>query len=199
MKATRATIIVSFCLLLIGLTAHAQTPDTKHFDKDGLSFDYPASWQVSDQSTQQMQFIQLLRGDGYAELRLRAPREWLKTPQKEAEAKRIIQDHYVDNFVEQLQQAGLHPTRSNITTEIAGASSDGVRVRAMLGNDPGGMDSFHRIISNRLVQLSQLGSESDMAKSADAWDMIRNSIKVEPPPQSKPTTTAKPTPTPGKP
>ena len=67
MKATRAAIIVSLCLLLIGLTAHPQTPDeTKHFEKDGLSFDYPSSWQVSDQSTKQMQFLELQRGDGYA-------------------------------------------------------------------------------------------------------------------------------------
>ena|SRR2546421_11327910 len=202
MKATRAAIIVSLCLLLIGLTAHPQTPDeTKHFEKDGLSFDYPSSWQVSDQSTKQMQFLELQRGDGYAMVRLRVPREWLKTPQKEAEAKHIIQDRYVAAFVDQLQQAGMKPTRSDAKTDIAGASADGMRVRAALGGEPGGMDAFYRVISDRLVQLSQIGSEGEMAKSATAWDIIRNSIKVEPPPQSKPSPQATPksSPTPRKP
>jgi hypothetical protein len=187
MEATRATFI-AFVILLIGLIAHSQTPstDTKHFEKDGLSFDYPANWQVNDQSTQQMQAIQVTRGDGFAELRVRVPREWLKTPQKEAEAKRIIQDHYVEQFVDSVQQAGLHPTRAAATTEIAGGTAEGVKIRAVLGDEPGGMDSFYRVVSERFVQLSQLGSEREMTKSLPAWDMIRNSIKVEAPPQPKP-------------
>ncbi|HKC64874.1 MAG TPA: hypothetical protein VKB86_14625, partial [Pyrinomonadaceae bacterium] len=185
MKATRAIIIV-LALLLIGLSAHTQTPDEgKHFDKDGLSFDYPSSWQISDQSTKQMQLLELQRGDGYAMLRVRVPREWLKTPQKEAEAKHIIQDRYIDGFVDQLQQAGMKPTRSDAKTDIAGAPAEGMRVRAVLGGEPGGMDSFYRVISDRFVQLSEIGAESEMAKSATAWDMIRNSIKIEPQPQPK--------------
>ena len=41
MKATRASIISFVILLLIGLTATAQTPgdNSKHFAKDGLVFD----------------------------------------------------------------------------------------------------------------------------------------------------------------
>ena len=202
MKATRATFI-ALVILLIALIAHSQTPsaDTQHFEKDGLSFDYPAGWQINDQSTKQIQIIQVMRGDGYAELRVRVPREWLKTPQKEAEAKRIIQDRYVEQFVDNVQQGGLHPTRAAATTEIAGGTAEGVKIRALLGNESGGLDSFYRIVSDRFVQLSQIGSERDMAKSSPAWDMIRNSIKVEPAPQSKPAPqeTPKPSTTPPKP
>jgi hypothetical protein len=198
MKATRAAFIAFTILLLVGLIAYSQTQtaETKHFEKDGLSFDYPASWQINDQSTAQMQAIQIARGDGYAELRVRVPREWLKTPQKEAEAKRIIQDRYVEQFVDSVQQAGLRPTRANATTDIGGGTAEGVRIRAVLGGEPGGMDSFYRIISDRFVQLSQLGSESDMAKSVPAWDMIRNSIKVAPPPETKPSPQPSPKPSP---
>lgn len=201
MKAVRATFIVFTILSLVGLIAYSQTPaaETKHFEKDGLSFDYPAGWQVNDQSTPQMQAIQVLRGDDYAELRLRVPREWLRTPQKEAEAKRIIQDRYVEQFVDSIQQAGMRPTRASATTEIGGATAEGVRIRAVLGGDPGGLDSFYRVISDRFVQLSQLGSERDMAKSVPAWDMIRNSLKVEPPPEPKPQASPNSSPAPGKP
>jgi hypothetical protein len=203
MKATRAVIILLAVLLLSALTALTQTPasDKNHFEKDGLSFDYPAGWQISDQSTAQIQIIQIQRGDGYAELRVRAPRAWLKSPQKEAEAKRLIQDSYLDQFTASLQQGGLQPTRSNATTEIGGGPAEGARVRAVLDGEPGGMDSYYRVISDRFVQLSEIGAERDMTKSAPAWDMIRNSIKVEPPPQPKasPQTTPKPSPTPVKP
>ena len=171
-------------VLVCGLSAIAQTAgDTRHFAKDGLSFDYPAAWQISDQSTTQMQLIQLLRGDGYADIRVRVPREPLKSPQKELEAKKLIQDKYVEQFVDSLQQSGLKPTRAEANTEIAGGPAAGIRIRALLDREPGGMDSFYRVVSDRFVQLSQIGSQVDMTKSADAWDMLRNSVKVEAQPQ----------------
>jgi len=58
---------------------------------------------------------------------------------------------------------------------------------AVLDGAPGGMDSYYRIISDRLAQMSILGSEKDIAKSAPVWDMIRNSLAIEPPPQPKST------------
>ncbi|HEY5075779.1 MAG TPA: hypothetical protein VII34_13895, partial [Pyrinomonadaceae bacterium] len=89
MRLLRTLIFATASLLLV-VGALAQNPNLKHFDKDGLSFDYPANWQFSDQSTGQMQFIELAQGD--VVIRLRSPREWLKTPEKEAHAKKLIQD-----------------------------------------------------------------------------------------------------------
>jgi hypothetical protein len=62
-----------------------------------------------------------------------------------------------------------------------------VRIRAVLDGAPGGMDSYFRMISDRLVNLSIFTSDKDLVKITPAWDLIRNSIKVEPPPQPKPT------------
>ncbi|SRR6266705_897920 len=187
----RFLICLTLSTLLIG-SAGAQNPNGKQFDKDGLSFDYPTDWQLSDQSTGQMQFLELTKGD--LVIRVRSPREWLKTPEKEAHARKLIQDQYVDSFAAQLEQAGMRPTRSTISTQIGGADAEGARLRAILDGQPGGMDSYYRIISDRLVGLSIIGSEKEIAKSASAWDMIRTSVKVEPPPQPK--STAKPSPTP---
>src|SRR5947208_10335465 len=104
-------IILGVALCLLTTIGLAQDPNVKHFEKDGLSFDYPANWQFSDQSTGKMQYLQMAR-DGFADIRIRVPRESLKTPDKEAAAKKLIQDQYVDSFVSQLQQAGLTPKRS---------------------------------------------------------------------------------------
>ena len=188
------TLIAGAALLLFVTSALAQAPETKHFAKDGLSFDYPANWQLSDQSTPQMQFIQLVRDD--VEIRIRVPREWLKSPEKEAQARKLFQDQYVDNFATQVEQAGMHPKRSVVTIQIAGVDAEGARVRAVLDGQPGGMDSYYRTISDRLVHLSIIGSEKDIARSA-AWESVRSSIQVEPPPQPKPS--PQPSPAKGKP
>jgi hypothetical protein len=72
------TFIFAIAPLLVLVSAFAQDPNVKHFAKDGLSFDYPANWQFSDQSTGQMQYIELAQGE--VVIRIRSPREWLKTP-----------------------------------------------------------------------------------------------------------------------
>jgi hypothetical protein len=177
-------LICAIFIALVAAIGLAQDPNVKRFEKDGLSFDYPANWQISDQSTGQMQYVQIAR-DGYAEIRIRTPRVWLKTPDKEAAAKKLIQDQYVDAFASQIQQAGMSPKRSTAATQISGADAQGARIRAVMDGEPGGMDSYFNVVSDRLVQMSIIGSEKEIAKSAAVWDMIRNSLKVEPPPQPK--------------
>ena len=47
MRFKRTAIITALAaLLLTAMTVRAQAtdPNVKHFDKDGLSFDYPAAW-----------------------------------------------------------------------------------------------------------------------------------------------------------
>lgn len=179
--------------LLLITAAVAQDPNAIHFAKDGLSFDYPKNWSLSDQSTQQMQLIELTQGD--TTIRVRSPREYLTTPEKTAHAKKLFQDNYVNDFYNQVQGAGMTPKRSEATTQIAGGNAEGARVRAVLGGETGGMDSYFRILSDRLINLSIIGSETEIAKSA-AWNMIRASIKIEPAPQPKPTNKPSPTPRP---
>jgi hypothetical protein len=172
-------------LLLLVSNALAQDPIVKHFTNDGLSFDYPAAWQLSDKSSQQMQLLELAVGD--VVVRVRSPREWLKTPDKQAHAKKLFQDQYVDDFMGQLEQASLHPKRSTVTTQIAGADAEGVRIRAVLDGELGGMDSYYRFLSDRLVNVSIFASDKDILKVALGWNLLRSSIKIETPPEPKAT------------
>lgn len=188
MHLVRITIFAAVSLLLAG-SALAQDPNVKSFAKDGLSFDYPASWQLSDQSTAQMQLIEIVRGD--VVIRIRSPREWLKTPEKVTAARKLFQEKYVDDFVATVEQAGGHPKRSVVSTQIGGGDAEGARVRGVLDGEPGGMDSYIRTISDRLVNLSIFTSDKDLAKVTVPWDLVRTSLKVEPPPQPKATPTPK--------
>jgi hypothetical protein len=190
----RILMIATISLLLVG-SALAQDPNVKHFAKDGLSFDYPATWQISDKSSQQMQLLELAVGD--VVVRVRSPREWLKTPDKQAHARKLFHDQYVDDFMGQLEQASLHPKRSTVTTQIAGADAEGARIRAVLDGEPGGMDSYFRFLSERLVNLSIFASDKDIVKVASGWDLFRNCIMVDPAPQPK--ATPQPSPAKGKP
>ena len=186
-RIQRITTIVPALAVLACLTVTAakmQEPpkpqaEGNRFAKDGLSFDYPTGWAMKDDSTAQMQVLELSRGEHV--IRIRAPREWLETPAKQAEAKNLIHDKYVSEIIENMRRGGLTPVRTSANSQIGGGPAEGLRVRATMGGISGGMDAFYRMLSDRFVHISQFGSEGDMVKSA-AWDLIRTSIKVEPPP-----------------
>ena len=93
----------------------------------------------------------------------------------------------MDDFMGQLEQASLHPKRSTVTTQIAGADAEGERIRALLDGESGGMDSYYRFLSDRLVNVSIFASDKDILKVALGWDLLRSSIKIETPPQPKAT------------
>ena len=87
-----AAVGVLACLTVAAQTQNPAKPqiESKHFAKDGLSFDYPANWELKDDSSGQMQLIRLIQPlrSGDVEYRIRAPRWWKSTqkePRKEAD------------------------------------------------------------------------------------------------------------------
>ena len=186
-------------LMLAGLTATAvQTqeqpkpnPDVKHFTKDGLSFDYPNGWDVSDQSTGQLQYLSLSRA-GYAGIMVRSPRAGIDTKEKEDHAKQLIQEGFVQAWAKNFTDSGAKAERSVVTTEVAGGPAEGTRLSARLDGEPGRVDIYWRLVGNRLVQLAIVGSDRDIKRTEPAWDLVRNSVKFDVAPAATPTPAKKP-------
>jgi hypothetical protein len=187
-------LLFSIASLLLVVSAQAQTSDTKHFTKDGLTFDYSNGWTINDESNSDAQLLTLSRNDSDAEIKLFVHRGQVNTPEKMAEAKRQLINPYVEHTNKQFVEMGAKPQRAPASTEIGGAPAEGIRILAVL-DEPGEAAIYWIALGNRVVVLTFFGPSKALKKATPTWDMIRNSIKVEPPPQSKPS----PTPSPRKP
>jgi hypothetical protein len=194
MKPSRKLFLVAAMASLFG-AALAQNSN-QHFAKDGLSFDYPAGWTIDEsKSSSQMQYLTLGR-DGYALVVVRAPRALVDTPDKETNAKKLMQEGFVDAWIKNFEGQGAKPERSAITTEIAGGPAECTRLSASLEGEPGRVDICYRLLEKKMVQIAIIGSTKDITRTTPAWDSIRNSLKIEPPPQKASPT---PSPSPAKP
>ena len=195
MKATRASIISFVILLLIGLTATAQTPgdNSKHFVKDGLVFDYPNGWTLEDQSTTDAQQLTLGRADSEAQIRMFVHRGRADTPEKIAQAKRAFIEPYIKATNDSLVQMGGVPERTAVSAQIGGAQAEGVRLRANLGGEPGEATIYWIALGNRVVVLTFFGSDKSLKQATPAWDAVRNSLHIE---EIKPTPKPSPKPSP---
>ncbi len=181
-------------LAIWSMFAVAQTPaaDAKQFSKEGLTFTYPNGWTLEDASNSDAQQLSLGRADSEAQMRIFVFRAPVNTPERLAEARKVLVDPYVASTMRQFQQMGAKPEKAPASTEIAKLASEGVRISASLEGVPGAAEIYWGVVGSRLVVLTMLGPDKAIKTAAPAWEAIRSSIAVE---ELKPS--PKPTPKPG--
>lgn len=179
--------------LMLAVAVSAQDPNTKHFAKDGLSFDYLNGWTIVDESTSDAQQLTLQRADSDALIKFFVHRGRVNTPDKMAQAKSKIIDPYLNYTEKQFVDMGGKPQRAPATVQIAGTPAEGVRITAVLDREPGEAGVYWTTVGERLVVLTFFGPDKALKKAEPNWDAIRNSLKIEPPqPKATPTPKAKP-------
>jgi hypothetical protein len=190
MKSWNKTFQLLGLLLASALTTFAQG-DAKQFNKDGLIFSYPSSWSFNDNSNPDAQQLTFGRSDSEAQITIFVFRSPLTTPEKTAEAKKILVDKYVASTTKSFADAGAKPESSPATTDIGSVKAEGVKIRASLDGVPGAAEVYWGVIGERLVVLTFLGPDKALKQATPAWDAIRTTLQIEQP-KAKPTTTPKP-------
>ncbi|MDQ2974157.1 MAG: hypothetical protein M3R69_01950 [Acidobacteriota bacterium] len=70
-------------------------------------------------------------------------------------------------------------TRGPGQIEIAGNQAPGVSMRALLNNEPGSAEVYSTVLGQRLVLVTLIGSDKEIAAAAKEWAMVRSSLQVE--------------------
>lgn len=190
---TSKRVLAAWAAMFLFIVNAQPQGDTKHFAKDGLSFDYPNGWTVSDQSTSDAQQLTLGRADSDAQIRVFVHRGKVDTPEKFTQARRSFIDPYVKSVNDTFVGMGAKPESTPATSQIGEVPAEGVRLRASLSGEPGEATIFWLTLGNRVVVLTFFGPDAALKHATSTWDMIRASIKVESTPQpTRPTPTPKP-------
>jgi hypothetical protein len=193
MKLSRYFFPLVVFLLLSGLSASAQTApsDAKQFSKDGLSLSYPAGWSFNDTSNSDAQDLTFGRADSDAQVKVFVFRPLITTPEKLAEAKRILVDKYIVATTKSFADMGAKPESSPAETEIGTLKAEGVKIRATLDGEPGAAEVYWGVVGKRLVVLTFFGPDKATKKAMPAWDTVRSTLQIEEP-KAQPQPTPKP-------
>ena len=176
----KRVLISGAAMLLFFVTAVSQG-DTKHFAKDGLAFDYANGWSVTDESTSDAQQLTLNHADSDAQIRVFVHRGKVDTAEKLAKAKAAFIDPYVKSVNDTFVQMGAKPESKPSKTKIGEVEAEGVQLRASLGGEPGEADVYWLPLTNRVVVLTLFGPDAALKGAMPTWEMVRNTIKIEPP------------------
>ena len=179
---------IRFVLLLVFVFVAQTATDTKNFNANGLSFNYPNGWTLHDDTNSDAQQLTLARSNSDVQIRVFAHKGKI-APEKFAEAKKAFIDPYIAATNKQFVAMGAKPEQSADSTEIAGLKAEGVKLAANLG-EPGAAKIYWAHVGQRVVILTIFGPDREIKQYTPAWDMVRTSIQLED------KSTPKPSPTP---
>ena len=177
MKRAIVCVFAFALLMVVGVAAQ----NNKQFNKDGLSFDYPEGWTITDESNTDAQQLTLNRNDSEALIKFFVHRGKVNTPDKLAQAKAKIIEPYLSYTEKQFVAMGAKPERVPATTKIAGVDAEGARITAILDREPGEAGIYWATVGDRLVVLTLFGPDKAIKKATPVWDTVRNSLKIEAP------------------
>ncbi len=165
---------------VLGLLVFAQTPaqDLKHFAAKGLSFDYPAAIELDDRSSPTGQHL-VIQSKDRAQIMIVSRYAQITSAEQLAAARHEIVDSFVETMWQQIHDSDPNVLRTPAQIDVAGLQATGVRMRAVLNNQPGNAEIYSLQLGPRLVLLSLIGTDIEIAATAPAWLAIRRSLKIE--------------------
>ena len=164
-------------LSVLSVSSVVQTADTKNFNANGVTFDYPNGWVLNDDTNSDAQQLTLARPNNDVQIRVFVHKGRISA-EKFPDAKKGFIDPYIASTVKQFVAMGAKPEQSPDSTEIGGAKADGVKIAANLG-EPGAAKIYWALVGQRVVILTIFGPDREIKQFSPAWDTVRNSLKVE--------------------
>jgi hypothetical protein len=170
---------LTLLVALLSVYTISTNAQVKHFNNKGLSFEFPGNWVLQDQSNADAQQLNLTRPGSDSQIRVFAYATTVDTPEKVAEAKRVLVDTYINSTDKQLQEMGARTERVPATIKFGDIKAEGVKIQASLGGEPGAAEIYHGIIGQRLVVLTFFGPDEARRAAESGWEMIRSTLKIE--------------------
>ena len=176
--------LATVTMLALGQLVFAQSPGPtvapglKHYAEKGLSFDYPAAIELDDRSSPSGQHL-VIQSKGQAQIMVLARYGQISTAEELAAARHEIVDSFIETMWRQIHEQDPNFSRTAAQIEVAGTQATGVRLRAVLNNEPGNAEIYSVQLGSRLLVLSLIGTDREIAASAPAWLAIRRSLKIE--------------------
>lgn len=181
--------------LMVALLAIAGTPaamgQANRYARDGLSFTYPSEWPLIDESDASAQSLNLDRGQNEAKIIIVALRMQLN-PQQLAEVQPKMTEAIMTGLAQEIAKLGAQAQRSSITENIGGVTAQGFRLRATLKGETGDADIYWLSAGGRLVHVIFVGSDTERARAAYAWNTICSTLRVGAAPVAPPAQGATP-------
>lgn len=171
-------ILIVF-LVLVSCSIASLGQEIKRYSKDGVAFDYLASWEVTDQTGPDLQQISISNTQTDSQILITVLRKRAESKDPMPALKKQVIDPWLTKLIGQYTQAGIKVERSPAATEVAGQQANGSKLSFMLDGQAGTGEAYWLLLEKRLFLLYIIRPEKMAEKATPGWDSIRNSLRIE--------------------
>lgn len=170
-------MIISF--LSLSVYAQSAGPELNRFTADGISFDYPAGYSVTDKSTDAGQQLIVTRPGSSVQLTIVVMRRFMLRKELPA-AIESLKEPLINDVTIKLGPDKNPPERASIETQVGPNAAEGVRLRSSGSNKSTGEVIWLRM-NFRLIGLTFVRADVDESVGSQLWQTVRSSLRVESP------------------
>ncbi|MBA3242869.1 MAG: energy transducer TonB [Acidobacteria bacterium] len=187
MKTTRIVkqLLAAFFLCAF---ASAQTPtgESKRYAQDGLSFDYPAGWALTDKSNQQAQHLVLTRAGGSALVMVVAHREPIMNSGQLTAGRTNITKPYAEKLARDLGAKGETDWQDVLCLTMGEKFATGYKLSGQFNGQPATGEVYAIMLGRRFIHVVYVRPDLEDAQAAAAWKSVLDSLRVEEPANAPP-------------
>lgn len=180
---TRLLLTVAFVCL--PTNPQSSGGETTRYAKDGLAFEYPVGWVLTDKSTAEAQHMILSREGSSVLVMIVALRALVSDGRKLDSAVKSFKEPLIENISNKFGESGAPAARDPVCVDVGGKKAGGVRLKGMYDRQPGTAEVFSFMAGLRFTNLVYVRADKDEAQGNPAWKSIRDSLKI-----AKPTSVA---------
>ncbi len=174
-------------LFNLPLAAQNSNSDVKIYDKDGLSFNYPASWELADQSTAELQQLKLNLPNSSGLIYITSPRKPISTSDQLTASREGITDRFIENINQRFTLSSTAAILGSETGcfEVKDKKYVGTVIRGTYQNQLSTADILPVFLEHRFVNFVFIRSNNDYEKTNSVWRMLTESVKITTPDSDK--------------
>jgi TonB family protein len=174
-------VLATLVLISLSLSVLGQSKETENnrFAVDGLTFEYPKTLSITDESTHENQQTMLTRRGSSVQFMVVAQRK--PTLQQELPgALNAFTEALVKKASIVLGQNKM-AVRSPISRSVGSVDAEGVRLQTSEKNRSRTAEIIWLRTRFRLVGLVYISNDSDEASSSTVWEILRGGLKIDSP------------------
>jgi TonB family protein len=160
-----------------GAPSQDVTSSTKHYEKDGISFDYPTSWTVMEDNSPYLQTVTVAPGGSATQIIISTYGGPIPSCDFDLEGKKLAS--IFSKRVAKVIKAGA-ATGSPVKSQLGAAEMEGIELEGLMDQQPALGDVYSIRLNRRFVSLTFVRKVDD-STARSAWQTVRSSLTVKPP------------------
>lgn len=171
-----ALIYFSFCLTALGQSGSAKPA---RFASEGLTFEYPATWILTNKSNSEVQHLVMTSDSANALVMVIADRDLISFPEYLTAGRRNSTEPLITETIAKL--ASHTAEREPVRIKVNQIEADGTRLRGRFKNELVTAEIYSFADRGRFVNLFYIRSDKDAIKAAAGLMMIVKTLSVDGP------------------